>query len=82
MSCLVAKVTVVLSSFSANIELTNKPMAVAATIANHRLIANCSLLCTVGGEKYLNVSPEEVVWISDAESAWYEVESNTEWNVE
>lgn len=39
------------------------------------------LVCTMADLKYLNVSPEEVVWITPEQGVVYHVESNTTWVV-
>ena len=43
----------------------------------------CSLICWTGGDRWLRVTPEEVVWLTEdnAWSAYYEVESNISWEV-
>ena len=47
--------------------------------SSERLTGRCSIICSVAELKYLNVSPEEVVWITPDKGVVYEVDSNTEW---
>ena len=42
----------------------------------------CGIVCDIAQLNYLNVSPEEVMWITDSEGIYYSVESNTDWIVE
>lgn len=39
------------------------------------------IVCSMADLKYLNVSPEEVVWITPEQGVVYHVESNTTWVV-
>lgn len=39
------------------------------------------LICTVGTDKYLKVTPEEPIWITMDEMGVYTVRSNTDWVV-
>lgn len=46
------------------------------------LKVSCGIVCDIAQLNYLNVSPEEVMWITDSEGIYYSVESNTDWIVE
>ena len=54
--------------------------SVAASRKGNGLVVNCSLVCSVGVSLYLEVTPE-VLWLVDDEGI-FNVESNTEWQVE
>ncbi len=46
------------------------------------LKVSCGIVCDIAQLNYLNVSPEEVMWITDSEGIYYSVESNTDWIIE
>lgn len=46
------------------------------------LKVSCGIVCDIAQLNYLNVSPEDVMWITDSEGIYYSVESNTDWIVE
>lgn len=51
-------------------------------VASH-LNARVSIICSVSeAVYYLNVTPEEVQWITDDAGVFYDVESNVEWIIE
>ena len=82
MSCLVARLTALIDRIKVAATARCSPMVVEFNILGGRPSVSCSLVCDVGGEKFLNVSPEEVVWLTDGEVVSYTVKSNTSWSVE
>lgn len=82
MSCLEARLTLLGSRVVAGAELVNRPLSVETTLPNCGMRVACGLVCDVGGLKHLNVSPEDVQWITPDEGVLYSVESNTNWIVE
>lgn len=50
-------------------------------LASEGLKVRCGLVCSVAEVRYLNVSPEEVQWITDDIGVFYNIESNTDWIV-
>ena len=58
------------------------PIKVDAWAIYKRMKIACGIVCDAGDYKYLNVSPEEVMWITPDEGILYTVESNTSWSIE
>lgn len=47
--------------------------------ATNHLKVKCSIVCSLGEFRYLNISPDEVQWITDDRGVFFDVESNVEW---
>ena len=57
-------------------------LSLAASRVGEGIKATVSIICTLSEfVAFLNVSPEEVQWITDDIGVFYEVESNVEWIV-
>lgn len=54
------------------------------SVSCHRIgamSASVGLICTTSELRYLRVAPEDVQWVTEWISATYDVESNTDWDV-
>ena len=60
--------------------LNRTPSITASKVGDVRL--GIYLICRVGKDKYLRVTPTETLWITVDSSINYEVRSNTEWRIE
>lgn len=56
-----------------------EPLKVLSTDIAEHLAVRCNIVCTLGDLHYINVSPEEVQWITDDIGIVYTVESDTNW---
>lgn len=57
-------------------------ITVVADAVGEHLKARCSIVCSIDLIKeYLNVTPDEVQWITDDMGVFFDVESNVEWIV-
>lgn len=92
MSCLRINVKIAGRSPSVNVDRigdglhavahrVDKPLEcnVNDVLQNKHLRICCGLVCSFGGERYINVSPTEVQWITPDMSILYMVESNVDW---
>lgn len=61
-------------------DATSHLKAELCDITSH-LKVKCSVVCSIKELPYLNVSPEEVQWITSDYGVVYHVESNTNWMV-
>ena len=62
-----------INTFDAVIHLIVKVKAVP------NLKVRTSIVCSIGNKRYLNVSPDEIQWITPDCGVIYTVESNTKW---
>lgn len=65
-----------------NYRIRDECMQVSSVISGENITFNFGFIYTLEELKYLDVSPENVVWISPDEAIVYFVSSNTEWKVE
>lgn len=69
----------VLQMVQAKIEIIGNSLLANITDCGERLRARCSVICSLSDVYYLNVSPDEIQWITDDVGVVFEVESNVEW---
>lgn len=62
--------------------LMSRAQMITPTVLREKLKVAFGIICELEDLKYVHVSPEEVVWITDGEVVTYTVESNTDWRVE
>ena len=46
-----------------------------------RMQINIGVICSLSNMKYLQVSPEEIQWITPEDDVIYVVQSNTDWDI-
>ena len=61
-------------------ELTQGLELSVQDVCNH-IKVSCGIFCSVSEVRYLQVSPNEVQWITPDEAIVYMVESNTNWTI-
>lgn len=61
--------------------LAIKKMAVKTFDSIVHPVLRCAIVCSVADLPYLNVSPDEVQWITSDYGVFYHVESDTDWVV-
>ena len=77
----IAKVTSITEPLRVLASVVNEPLKILASSINERLNITCSVVCSLADLFYLNVSPEDVQWITDDIGIVYKVESNVKWIV-
>ena len=77
----IAKVSSITEPLKVAASLAVEPFKVLASNIKKRLNISCSVVCSLADLFYLNVSPEDVQWITDDIGIVYEVESNVKWIV-
>lgn len=80
MGCLSIQATRIGNGLRLNAGRLGEGLSLSASRKGNGLVVNCSLVCSVGVSLYLEVTPE-VLWLVDDEGI-FNVESNTEWQVE
>lgn len=82
-SCLSASVSRIGEGIEASVKNLTQPLvaSLADTVIEH-LKVSCSIVCSlVDVDDYLNVSPNEIQWITDDIGVFFNVESNVDWEV-
>lgn len=69
-----------LGGISANASRLNGISASASRVGGI-ISASCSLVCTINGNLFLRVKPQEAQWIDIDTSAEYQVISNADWQL-
>lgn len=64
------------------LDISDKLRLSTKLVVNKQLNISCSIVCTAKEFTYLNVSPQEVQWITPDMCIVYNVKSNTTWNIE
>lgn len=80
-SCLSASVSRIGEGIEASVKNLTQPLVASLTdtVIKH-LKVSCSIVCSLKGD-FLNVSPNEIQWITDDIGVFFDVESNTDWEV-
>ena len=81
MGCLSGKVTRVSKGLQGRARRVGAKLMAAVSDVTERLQGRVFLVCSMADLKYLNVSPEDIVWITPDQGVVYNVESNTTWRV-
>lgn len=78
----VVAMTIIGGNVNATINMANKELVAIVSDVSSRLKTRCSVICSINDlSTYLNVSPEEIQWITEDVGVVYNVESNTNWIV-
>ena len=79
-SCLSATISRVGSGIRARIHNLCPPSGVSITDNEKHIKFRCSIVCTLSEVVgYINVTPEDIQWITDDMGVFYDVESNVDW---
>lgn len=68
-----------MSCISAFFSVSNEHISANANIVGEGIKATCSLICTVGDNKYVFVSPDYVWLTPEMLSGEFDIMSNTDW---
>lgn len=91
MGCLHVKITPIENHTSPVVSLLNKELQIT-TISPDTLDVNitsitnpmkvvCSLICSLNVKGYIEVSPEEIQWLTEDTDITYIVKSNIDWEI-
>lgn len=79
MGCIAAKATRIDGIEASAHSIGNTSDSTSHSIGNINVTA--SLVCSVGTNKFIRVTPTEPMWIDVGFSINYYIESNTNWNI-
>lgn len=68
------------NGISANIHSLTPAAVGSVTELGKHLSVKCSIVCSLSKViEYINVTPDEIQWITDDMGVFFDVESNTDW---
>lgn len=82
MGCLTARVKLLNEQISASVECLNAAITARVADITERLNVRCGIVCSLADVQYLEVSPQEVQWITPDEIIMYTVTSNVDWEIQ
>lgn len=82
MGCLTASVKLLNEHISASVECLNAAITARVADITERLNVRCGIVCSLADVQYLEVSPQEVQWITPDELIMYTVTSNVDWEIQ
>lgn len=82
MGCLTASVKLLNEQISASVECLNAAITARVADITERLNVRCGIVCSLADVQYLEVSPQEVQWITPDEIIMYTVTSNVDWEIQ
>ena len=82
MSCLSVNINIIPSKFEVDTTLLNEDLKLnISDIYQKHLTVSYGIVCSIKTENYLQVSPEDVQWITEDSDIIYIVKSNTNWKI-
>lgn len=82
MGCITASVKLLNEHISASVKCLNEEITARVVDLTQRLSVKCGIVCSLADVQYLEVSPQEVQWITPDELIMYTVTSNVEWEIQ
>lgn len=94
MGCLHVKITPIENHISPVVSLLNKELQITTIspdtfglipvltdLYENHLKVVCSLICSLNVKRYIEVSPEEIQWLTEDTDITYIVKSNIDWEI-